>query len=108
SDVIIKRAYEEMNKFNWSKEELLAYEQRKKRLMDEIAAFAQKFDDGVRVGEERGILIGHEKGKKEGRKERDIEVAKNSLKAGVSIDIIAEITGLSVDEIRQLHKENGW
>ncbi|MBD0392019.1 Rpn family recombination-promoting nuclease/putative transposase [Wolbachia endosymbiont of Pentalonia nigronervosa] len=108
SDVIIKRAYEEMNKFNWSKEELLAYEQRKKRLMDEIAAFAQKFDDGVRVGEERGILIGHEKGKQEGRKERDIEVAKNSLKAGVSIDIIAEITGLSVDEIRHLHKENGW
>ncbi len=29
SDVIIKRAYEEMNKFNWSEEELLAYEQMK-------------------------------------------------------------------------------
>lgn len=38
SDVIIKRAYEEMNKLSWSEEELLAYEQEKKRLMDEIAA----------------------------------------------------------------------
>ncbi len=61
SDVIIKRAYEEMNKFNWSEEELLAYEQMKKRIMDEIDAFAQKFDEGVRVG--------HEKGRQEGRQE---------------------------------------
>ncbi|WP_264719190.1 Rpn family recombination-promoting nuclease/putative transposase [Wolbachia endosymbiont (group A) of Lasioglossum morio] len=102
SDVIIKRAYEEMNKFNWSEEELLAYEQRKKRLMDEIAAFAQKFDEGVKVGEEKGILIGHEKGREEGEKQAKIAVAKNSLKAGVSIDIIAEITGLSLDEIQKL------
>ncbi len=49
SDVIIKRAYEEMNKFNWSEEELLAYEQMKKRIMDEIAAFAEKFDEGLRA-----------------------------------------------------------
>ncbi|RZF43210.1 hypothetical protein LSTR_LSTR009014 [Laodelphax striatellus] len=73
SDVIIKRAYEEMNKFNWSEEELLAYEQMKKRIMDEVAAFAQKFDEGLKVGQERGrqegIQIGHEKGRVEGRKE---------------------------------------
>lgn len=77
----------------------------KKRIMDEMAAFAQKFDEGLRVGQEKGIKIGHEKGRVEGRKERDIEVAKNSLKAGVSIDVIAEITGLSVDEIKQLQEE---
>ncbi len=91
-----------MNKFNWSEEELLAYEQMKKRIMDEIAAFAQKFDEGLKVGQEKGrqegIQIGHEKGKIEGK----IEVAKNSLKAGVSIDVIAEITGLSLDEIKKL------
>jgi len=88
-----------MNKFNWSEEELLAYEQMKKRIMDEVAAFAQKFDEGLRVGEERGIPIGYQKGKIEGK----IEVAKNSLKAGVSIDVIAEITYLSFDEIRKLN-----
>ncbi|BAO99396.1 putative uncharacterized protein [Wolbachia endosymbiont of Cimex lectularius] len=75
SDVIIKRAYEEMNKFNWSEEELLAYEQRKKRLMDEIAAFAQKFDEGVKVGEERADKKASKSAiKKEERK------AKNRLK----------------------------
>ncbi|WP_419215248.1 hypothetical protein [Wolbachia endosymbiont of Rhagoletis cingulata] len=52
-------------------------------------------------GRQEGIQIGHQKGKIEGK----IEVAKNSLKAGVSIDVIAKITGLSVDEIVQLKKE---
>ncbi|MFP3020597.1 MAG: Rpn family recombination-promoting nuclease/putative transposase, partial [Wolbachia sp.] len=93
SDVIIKRAYEEMNKFNWSEEELLAYEQMKKRIMDEVAALAQKFDEGLKVGHEKG------------RQEEKIEVAKNSLKAGVSIDVIAQITGLSHSEILQLKEK---
>ena len=38
--------------------------------------------------------------KEEGRKEREIEVAKNLLKAGVSIDIIAQTTGLSMKELQ--------
>ncbi|MDG7055184.1 MAG: transposase, partial [Wolbachia endosymbiont of Menacanthus eurysternus] len=58
--------------------------------------------EGIQIGEERGkqegIQIGHEKG----RKEREIEVAKNLLKAGVSIDIIAQTTGLPKAEIVQL------
>ncbi|MGX9892280.1 Rpn family recombination-promoting nuclease/putative transposase [Wolbachia endosymbiont of Protocalliphora sialia] len=120
-DVIIKRAYEEMNKFNWSEEELLAYEQMKKRIMDEVAALAQKFDEGLKVGQEKGrqegILIGHEKGKaegvkigaekgkKEGEKQAKIAVAKNLLKAGVSTDIISQTTGFSHSEISQLKEK---
>ncbi|MFP3032787.1 MAG: transposase, partial [Wolbachia sp.] len=98
-------AYEEMNKFNWSEEELLAYEQMKKRIMDEIAAFAQKFDEGLKVGQEKGrlegILIGEEKGEMKAK----IAVAENSLKAGVPIDVIAQITGLSHSEILQLKEK---
>jgi predicted transposase/invertase (TIGR01784 family) len=105
SDVIIKRAYEEMNKFNWSEEELLAYEQRKKRLMDEVAAFAQKFDEGVKVGEERGRQEGIQIGEERGEKQAKIVVAKNLLKAGVSVDIIAQTTGLPITEIAQLKEE---
>ncbi|CAG5057168.1 unnamed protein product [Parnassius apollo] len=93
SDTIIKGAYKEMNKFNWSEEELLAYEQMKKRIIDGMAAFAQKLNEGLRVGQEKG------------RQEEKIEVAKNSLKAGVSIDVISEINGLSVNDIKQLQEE---
>ncbi|WP_353273375.1 Rpn family recombination-promoting nuclease/putative transposase [Wolbachia endosymbiont (group A) of Agelastica alni] len=90
SDLIIGRAYDELNQYNWSKEERLAYDQAKKRTDDYLSSLEEKLHEG--------ILIGHEKGKIEGK----IEVAKNSLKAGVSIDVIAQITGLSVDEIQKL------
>ncbi|MCX3065219.1 transposase, partial [Wolbachia endosymbiont of Drosophila pseudotakahashii] len=67
-------------------------------------------EEGKEEGREEGILIGHEKGREEGiqigeekgEKQAKIAVAKNSLKAGVSIDVIAEITGLSIDEIQKL------
>ncbi len=98
SDVIIKKAYEELNRFNWSEKEFIAYEQEIKRILDEQAVLAQKLDDATEKGREEGIQIGHEKG----RKEREIEVAKNLLKAGVSIDIIAQTTGLTVNEVKDL------
>ncbi|MDE5063180.1 transposase, partial [Wolbachia endosymbiont of Drosophila seguyi] len=86
----------------WSEKEFIAYEQEIKRILDEQAVLAQKLDDatekGREEGKEEGIQIGHEKG----RKAEKIEVAKNSLKAGVSIDVIAQITGLSIDEIQKL------
>ncbi|GFR32246.1 uncharacterized protein TNCT_165661 [Trichonephila clavata] len=55
------------------------------------------------------IQIGHQKGRAEGREEGEkqakIAVAKNLLKAGVSIDLIAESTGLPQAEIAQLREE---
>ncbi|WP_425385137.1 Rpn family recombination-promoting nuclease/putative transposase [Wolbachia endosymbiont (group B) of Schoenobius gigantella] len=114
SDVIIKKAYEELNRFNWSEKEFIAYEQEIKRILDEQAVLAQKLDDatekGREEGKEEGIQIGHEKGRAEGiqigaekgEKQAKITVAKNLLKAGVSIDIIAQTTGLTVDEVKDL------
>ncbi|WP_339046609.1 Rpn family recombination-promoting nuclease/putative transposase [Candidatus Mesenet endosymbiont of Agriotes lineatus] len=114
SDIIIKRAYEEMNKFNWSEQELLAYEQGKKRLRDEIAALAQKFDEGkiegkiegIQIGTEKGIQIGTEKGiqigSQKGKIEGKIEVAKTMLANNVDVTTIVKFTGLPLDEIKKL------
>jgi predicted transposase/invertase (TIGR01784 family) len=44
----------------------------------------------------------HRKGKEEGRIEEKKEIAKNMMKKGFSISEIAELTGLSEDEIRRL------
>ncbi|QDW09151.1 Rpn family recombination-promoting nuclease/putative transposase [Wolbachia pipientis] len=99
---IIKLAYDELDKFRWNEKDLVAYEERIMDLQKEAAILEQKLDDatqkGRREGRQEGIQIGHQKGKIEGK----IEVAKNSLKAGVSIDVIAKITGLSLDEIKKL------
>ncbi len=86
SDLIIKRAYEELNRFNWSEKEFIAYEQEVKRIRDEQAVLAQKLDDA----------------KKEGKIEGKIEVARAMLTNNVDISTIVKCTGLSVDEVQEL------
>ncbi|MGL9718563.1 MAG: Rpn family recombination-promoting nuclease/putative transposase [Wolbachia sp.] len=90
SDVIIKKAYEELNRFNWSEKEFIAYEQEIKRIRDEQAVLAQKLDDA----REEGIQIGEKKGK--------IEVARAMLANNVDVDTIAKCTNLSISEIEGL------
>jgi predicted transposase/invertase (TIGR01784 family) len=43
--------------------------------------------------------------KEEGKQEEKIEIAKKMLKRGASIDIIAEDTGLSIEQIEELRNE---
>ena len=50
----------------------------------------------------KGIKIGKEIKKEIGKKEGTIEIAKNSLKAGLDIDTISSITGLKKSEIEKL------
>ncbi len=90
---IIKLAYDELDKFHWKEKDLVAYEERVMDLQKEAAILEQKLDDAKVEGRQEGIQIGREKGraegKEEGEKQTKIAVAKNSLKAGVSIDVIA-------------------
>ncbi len=48
---------------------------------------------------------GYDDGKEAGAKAKEIEIAKNFLKNGVSPDIVSESTGLSVEELEELEKE---
>ena len=58
----------------------------------------EAFDDGVAIGEERGISIGL----LQGRNEAKLETAKTLLAFGDSIEKVSKVTGLSVDEIEKL------
>ena len=48
---------------------------------------------------------GYDDGYDAGAKTKEIEIAKNLLKKGVSIDLVSESTGLSVEELEGLGKE---
>ncbi|MDG7057491.1 MAG: transposase, partial [Wolbachia endosymbiont of Penenirmus auritus] len=77
-----------------SEKEFIAYEQEIKRIRDEQAILAQKLDDAT----EKGIKIGKEEGRKEGK----IEVAKAMLANNVDVDTIVKCTDLSISEIKEL------
>jgi len=47
----------------------------------------------------------HAKGKIEGKTEEKIEIAKNGIKEGLSLDLIVKLTGLSLQEIQKLQND---
>ena len=58
------------------------------------------------VGIEEGIDIGIEEGRKQGRKEGRKETARNLLLLNVlPEEQIAQVTSLSIEEVRQLKQE---
>jgi predicted transposase/invertase (TIGR01784 family) len=65
-----------------------------------------KKDVRYQQGREEGILEGKEKGKKEGKEEgeekKQLEIAHNMKKAGMSVEQIAEFTGLTQARIKKL------
>lgn len=75
-----------------------------------IVNIAQRLQDkdrqeGLQQGIEQGIELGIEKGREEERllaHQRQLDMAHNLLKNGVSLDLIVESTGLSREELISL------
>ncbi len=104
SDFVIERAYEELNQFNWTEEELLTYEQETKRIMDNQAAEDYKIKQmklQVIEAEIKGKAEGIEIGEARLREEKNM-IARAMLLDGDSVEKIARITGLSVEKINEL------
>ncbi|MGL9762973.1 MAG: PD-(D/E)XK nuclease family transposase, partial [Wolbachia sp.] len=83
---IINLAYDELNKERWSEKDLVAYEERLMDLRKEEAILAYRLDTA----------------KEEGKKEREIEIAKAMLAEGMNVATLAKVTVLSNDEIEKL------
>lgn len=59
---------------------------------------------GEKEGEARGVKIGEERGEKRGRKDREIEIVKKLHSLDTSIEKIAEIVELSIEEVKKIIK----
>ncbi len=94
---IIKRAYDELDRFNWNEKDLTAYEERIMDLYKEEAILEYKLEEGMEKGMEKGIKKGREEGK--------IEGAKAMLANNVDVDTIVKFTGFSISEIKELSEK---
>jgi predicted transposase/invertase (TIGR01784 family) len=97
----LKKALNIVNVMNFSDEERNAYDDHLKWLRDEKSALDKKFYEGRAEGEAKGRAEGEAKGR--------AELIRMMIAQGHSIDTIASITGLPIDEIVKLtsDKENG-
>ncbi len=82
----------------------LSFEERRMydKYVDEIRSAKSILDSHYNLGISRGIEQGIEQGFEQGAQSRSVEIARNLKNNGVSVDLIAQSTGLSVDEIQDL------
>lgn len=86
----IKQAKEEVNKIKQSEYEARIAELRMKHIMDSKSIEEYGFDKGL------------EKGKEEGKYQNQVNIARKMLEKKIPIEEIAEITELTVEEIKAL------
>jgi len=89
---IAKFTPDEKNKY----EESLKYYRDLKNVVD------TSFDKGKVEGKVEGKAEGKAEGKVEGKEERNLEIALQMKAKGMDINLIAEITGLSIEEVKDL------
>ena len=89
---IIIKAYEELDRYSWNEEELLTYDQAEKYEAAYRASLEQKFEEGEKIGIEKG------------EKMALLRVAKNLLEQGLTVHDIQQITGLAEKDISAFQK----
>ena len=77
-----------------TKEERLYYDEALRKYRDTLCV--------LEGAEQRGLKRGLAKGREEGRAEERIEIARNMKVKGLPVDLIAECSGLSPEEIAKL------
>ena len=70
--------------------------------MNDEKRLRSEYNTARRMGMEEGREKGREEGRKEGREEARVESARKLKQMGVAAEIIAEATGLSIEEICKL------
>ena len=105
----VKEAVIEVRKLSQDEQLQREAELREKAIMDEKAIYQAGLDNGKEEGRAEGRAEGHEEGRAEGEKightKAIKEMAKKLLKQDMKIETIAEITGLTIEEIEKLKEE---
>ncbi len=97
-DKVFKKLIETCDVASWTREERIKYDRALKRYRDTIAVMEGQKMEGRAEGRAEGI----KEGKEQGRKEAQQDIARNFKQSGIPIDVIAQNTGLSIDEINSL------
>ena len=80
------------------------YFRRRREIMIKYPMYEWILEEGIEKGIEKGIEQGIQRGKLEGAHEKALETARAMLNKDYSVNDIAELTGLSIQEIESLRQ----
>jgi len=68
--------------------------------------FKAGYAEGMLEGKQEGIEQGIKEGVQQGIQQKETEIILNMLNKGMDINLISEITGLSIEKIKQINSSN--
>ena len=95
------KAIEEYKRFTSDDKLMRAYAARDAFLVGQKFMLSREREEGIKEGMKKGKL----EGLKEGRLAEQISMAKAMKNKNMDINLISEITGLSIDEVRNLRPD---
>ena len=98
----IKEAIELSEQAAYSPEELAAYDTYWDTVSTEKTLFADKYQEGLVQGEQKGRAEGKAEGLVEGENLKALKIARAMLANNMPFTLIAEMTGLTAEEVRLL------
>jgi len=71
---------------------------------DELMTLAQQLEQiGLKKGLEQGLEQGLAQGRQLGEREASLNIARNLLKSGMDVLSVMKVTGLSEEDLQQIH-----
>jgi len=98
---IFEKAFSTLEEANLTKEQLEQYQKSLLTYWELKGVVDTAYDDGEKIGFEKGIIQGEQIGLEKGKKSERIAIARSLLDI-LDIEIIALKTGLSIEEIQRL------
>lgn len=98
SDDIFEKAYQELNRFGWSQEDLMEYES----VDMKISSIKAGHEGAYEEGHAKGLAEGRAEGCEEGRYQERIETVTSMFKMKIDLYIIAQSTRLSLAEVKDI------
>ncbi len=102
AETVLRSAYEAANEFDWTRDEMDVYDYWSMKEQDERGAAELARTEGLAKGLAEGLAEGLAKGKAEGESKAKQDLVLGMVAEGLSIAVIAKITGLSQVNIEQI------
>ena len=91
----LEQAKEKLDIMKMPEEDRVAYERYQKQLHHEASLYESTY------------ILGQLEGREEGQKQKALETARKMREKGFALEQIAELTGLSLSELKELNGKNG-
>ncbi|PCG18856.1 ATPase [Brachyspira sp. G79] len=99
---IMPKVIDKYERFISSKEEMEVYNARDAFLYGQTLMLKREREEGIKEGIKEGMEKGIEQGIEKGIRENQILTAKNMKNKNMDINLISELTGLSIEEVEKL------